>query len=91
MSKNKTSKEKFQAMVRKAVYDYANGNILLLEMCERIGVPYPTEKKVHTLAQRVKELEAEIAVLKGSPSTVGVHDEHQGAADPQPASGVLEK
>lgn len=69
----------FQARVRKAVDDYANGNILLLEMCDRVGVPYPTEKKVYTLAQRVNELEAEIATLKGSSR----HEMGAGAADPQ--------
>jgi hypothetical protein len=47
-----------------AVDDYAHGRLLLFELCDRIGAPYPSDKKVVSLAARVKEIEAENAALR---------------------------
>jgi hypothetical protein len=54
----------FQETVRKAIYQYANGRILLLELCDQLGVPYPEDKKVMSLAKRVRELEDQLEQSK---------------------------
>ncbi len=53
-----------RALVFAAVDDYAHGRLLLFELCDRIGAPYPSDKKVVSLAARVKEIEAENAALR---------------------------
>ena len=54
------------SLVFAAVDDYAHGRILLFELCDRIGAPYPADKKVVSLAARVKELEAENDALRAA-------------------------
>lgn len=49
----------------KAIEDYTEGKILLMELRGCAGLPIlPEDKKLRTLAMRVKELEAEVASLR---------------------------
>jgi hypothetical protein len=57
---NDNDLQTFKALVFKAVDDYAHGRLLLFELCDRIGAPFPEDKKVVSLATRVKELEVEV-------------------------------
>lgn len=47
-----------------AIDDYANGKIILLELLHHVGLPWPKEKQVRSLAYRVTELEEENRALQ---------------------------